>query len=79
MLGLRGLLRCVGEGDWFKSLDLKDPYFHVPVRQADRKFLRFAFMAVAYVYQCLPFGYSLCHQLGKELSSRQIVYFTQPP
>ena len=30
------------------SLDLKDAYFHVPVRQAFRKFLRFAFMGVAY-------------------------------
>ena len=38
---------------------LKDAYFHVPVRQAHRKFLRFAFMGVAYEYQCLTYGYSL--------------------
>ena len=56
MLTIRALLRCVREGDWFTSLDLKNAYFHVPVRQVHRKFLRFAFMGVAYVYQCLPFG-----------------------
>ena len=59
MLTIRALLRFVRKGDWFTSLDLKDAYFHVPVRQAHRRFLRFAFMGVAYEYQCLPFGYSL--------------------
>ena len=59
MLTVGALLRCVREGDWFTSLDLKDAYLHVPVRQAHRKFLRFAFMGMAYEYQCLPFGYSL--------------------
>jgi hypothetical protein len=59
MLTVGALFRCVREDDWFTSLDLKDAYFHVPVRQAHRKFLRFAFMGMAYEYQCLPFGYSL--------------------
>ena len=59
MLTIRALLRIVREGDWFTSLDLKDAYFHVPVRQAHRKFLSFAFMGVTYEYQCLPFSYSL--------------------
>ena len=36
-----------------------DAYFDVAVRQAHRKILHFAFMGVAYEYQCLPFGYSL--------------------
>ena len=36
MLTIRALLRCVREGHWSTSLDLKDAYFHVPVRQ-DRK------------------------------------------
>ena len=48
MLTIRALLGCVREGDWFTSLDLKDAYFHIPVRPAHRKFLRFAFMGVAY-------------------------------
>ncbi|XP_059892735.1 uncharacterized protein LOC132446441 [Gadus macrocephalus] len=59
MLTVGALFRCVREGDWFTSLDLKDAYFHVPVRQAHRKFLRFVFMGMAYEYQCLPFGNSL--------------------
>ena len=58
-LTIRARLQCVREGDWFTSLDLKDANFHVPVWQAHRKFLHFAFMGVAYKYQCLPFGYSL--------------------
>ena len=38
-MSIRGAIR---ERDWVCSIDLKDAYFHVPVHQAYRKFLRFS-------------------------------------
>ncbi len=35
-------------GDWFVTVDLKDAYFHIPVNQRHKKFLRFAFGGKAY-------------------------------
>ena len=56
MLTTKKLLELVQPGDWFTTIDLKDPYFHVEVAPKHRKFLHFA---LAYEYNRLPFGYSL--------------------
>ena len=53
------LLAMVKQGDCFSSVDLKDAYFHVPVFEGDRKYLRFRFEGRSYQYNCLPFGYKL--------------------
>ena len=71
MLTVGALFRCVREGDWLTSLDLKVAYFHVHVRQAHRKFLHFAFMGMAYEYQCLPFGYSLARAPSQSVWRRR--------
>ena len=49
----------IRQGDWASSLDLKDAYFHVKVRKADRKWLRFTWTGRTYQYKVLPFGLSL--------------------
>ncbi len=51
--------KLVRHGDWFTSIDLKDAYFHIKIYPPHRKFLRFAFLGVAYEYLVLPFGLSL--------------------
>jgi hypothetical protein len=40
------------------SLDLRDAYLHVPIRESSQKWLRFAVGAVAYQFRVLPFDLS---------------------
>lgn len=63
MLTHATLLKLVRQGDWFTSIDLKDAYFHIKIYAPHRKFLRFAFLGVAYEYLVLPFGLSLSPQV----------------
>ena len=49
----------VRPGDWACSLDLKDAYFHISMRKADRKWLRFTWRGKVYQHRVLPFGLSL--------------------
>ena len=46
-------------GEHTLQLDLKDAYFHVPIRKAYRKYMRFAIDGVVYQYKALPFGLSI--------------------
>ena len=66
MLTIKQVLECVRPSDWFTSIDLKDTYFHVPIIQRHRKFLRFSFRRAQYQYNRLPFGYLLAsHTFSK--------------
>lgn len=47
------------ERDWFKSVDLTDAYFQVPIAVHHRKFLRFSCKNQTYQFRVLPFGFSL--------------------
>jgi len=60
-LGFLQLLELVQPRDWFTTIDLKDAYFHVEIarKPKHRKYLRFAFMGIAYEYNRLSFDYSL--------------------
>ena len=59
MLTIKRLLTCVQRNDFGISIDLKDAYFHVPIKPKHRRFLRFAFEGKKYEYTRLPFGYAL--------------------
>ena len=50
---VRSLLR---PGDFMIKIDLKDPYYVVPIYPHHRLYLRFQFKRVTYEFQCLPFG-----------------------
>ena len=43
---------------WVVSIDLKDAYFHVPMRRSIRKYLRFSFRGRVWQFRALPFGLS---------------------
>ena len=46
------------QGEWVILLDFSDAYFHIPVHNRSRKFLRFHFQNQTYQFRALPFGLS---------------------
>ena len=55
---LSDVRQTIRPGDWAVSIDLKDAYFHVPIAQGARKYLRFCWRGRLYQFCVLPFGLS---------------------
>ena len=45
-------------GEWVTSIDFKDTYFHIPIQNQSRKYLRFHVQGETYQFKALPFGLS---------------------
>ena len=50
-------------GEFTLQLDLKDAYFHIPMKKAYRKFMRFTANGVVYQYKALPFGLNIAPRI----------------
>ena len=46
------------KGEWVTSVDFKDAYFHIPIQEQSRKYLRFHVQGRTYQFKALPFGLS---------------------
>ena len=46
------------QGEWVTSLDFIDAYFHIPIQEQSRKYLRFHVQGQTYQFKALPFGLS---------------------
>ena len=46
------------QGEWVTSIDFKDAYFHIPIQEQYRKYLRFHIQGRTYQFKALPFGLS---------------------
>ena len=46
------------QGEWVTSIDFTDAYFHVPIQEQSRKYLRFHVQGQTYQFKALPFGLS---------------------
>ena len=46
------------QGEWVTSIDFKDTYFHIPIQEQSRKYLRFHVQGQTYQFKALPFGLS---------------------
>ena len=46
------------QGEWVTSVDFKDAYFHIPIQEQSRKYLRFHIQGRTYQFKALPFGLS---------------------
>ena len=57
------VLLSVREGDFLASLDLKDPYFQIPIHRSSRKLLRFTSEGTVYQFRALYFGLSTAPQV----------------
>ena len=45
-------------GEWVTSKDFKDAYFHIPIHNQSRKYMRFHVQGRFYQFKALPFGLS---------------------
>ena len=45
-------------GEWITSIDFKDAYFHIPINNLSRKYMRFHIQGETYHFKALPFGLS---------------------
>ena len=46
------------QGEWVTSIDFKDAYFHIPLQEQSRKYLRFHIQGQTYQFKALLFGLS---------------------
>ena len=46
------------QGESVTSIDFKDAYFHIPIQEQSRKYLRFHVQGQTYQFKALPFGLS---------------------
>ena len=46
------------QGEWVTSIDFKDAYFHIPIQEQSRKYLRFHVQGRTYQFKALPFSLS---------------------
>ena len=46
------------QGEWVTSIDFKEAYFHKPIQEQSRKYLRFHIQGRTYQFKALPFGLS---------------------
>ena len=46
------------QGEWVTSIDFKDTYFHIPIQEQSRKYLRFHVQGQTYQFKALPLGLS---------------------
>ena len=46
------------QGEWVTSIDFKDAYFHIPIQEQSRKYLRFHVQGQTYQLKALPFRLS---------------------
>ena len=44
--------------EWVTSIDFKDAYFHIPIQEQSRKYLRFYVQGQTYQFKALPFRLS---------------------
>ena len=47
------------QGEWVTSIDFKDTYFHIPIQEQSRKYLRFHVQGKTYQFKALPFVLSI--------------------
>ena len=71
---LTAIIGVTFPGQWLASVDLKDAYFHVPIRQEHHKYLRFMWQGTVYEFTSLPFGLSSAPRVFTKVLQPLIAY-----
>ena len=56
MYNIHSATELMTEGCYMASIDLKDAYYTFPIRESDRKYLKFVWDGVVYQYRVIPNG-----------------------
>ena len=59
----QSVLASIQRNDWMVTMDMRDAYFHVPIHQESRPFLRFVFNSKVYQFRALCFGLTTAPQV----------------
>ena len=59
----QSVLNSIQKGNWMVSMDVSDAYFHIPIHQFSRKYLRFTFNLKTYQFGALCFGLTTAPQV----------------
>ena len=59
----QSVLDSIQKGDWMVSMDMSDAYFHIPIHQSSRKYLRFTFNLRTFQFKALCFGLTTAPQV----------------
>ena len=60
---VHSVLHSLRPGDWMSSIDLRDAYFHIPIAQESRRFLRFVWKGKVFQFRALCFGLATAPQV----------------
>ena len=55
---LETIRTSVQQVEWFTSIDFKDAYFHIPIQEQSKKYMRFHIQGHSFQFKALPFGMS---------------------
>ena len=55
---LETIRTSIQQGEWVTSIDFKNAYFHIPIQEQSRKYLRFHIQSRSYQFKPLLFGVS---------------------
>ena len=66
---VRSICSLLHKGAWTFSIDLTDAYFHIPIHQASRKYLRLSYGGRICQFRALPFGISTAPWLFTKILS----------
>ena len=81
MESLNDAINLMTEGCFFGSIDLKDAYFSINIKEGSRKFFRFRFENILYQFIGLPQGYKdsprICSTKAKEAAIYHVLFKLQ--
>ena len=69
MVNVSKFQHLVGPNDMLCSMDLVKGYWHIPVAECFRKYLRFIYRDVVYEFNCMPFGLNTAPFIFQQLTS----------
>lgn len=70
----RSIISSVTKNLWATSIDLKDAYFHVPMKKSFQKYLRFTCQGRVFQFVALPFGLTIAPLIFTKIMRAVIGY-----